>query len=431
MRRGGFVCSAVLWAAGCVGISHAVAGPVSWLPDSNGNWEVAGNWSPGLPTATDDVTIDVGGATVRTITIGSGNQSARSLLSQENLTLSGGSLTIGSGGATVNGAFNITNNRTLTVDAGTFTATGATNVDGAAMLARSGATIMLPGVTSYAGDSPSESPGIEARGAGSVINLPNLTMLTGNTFSGRPALEIIAAGGNVKLASVTSIASDATHVNAFGAGAEVDLSSLANFTGGPNSYVVADSGGTVKLRANGITSVTDVAVFLRPNGTISVGTLELKSTDVNGGDARTFSGLADAGTLYGSLLNTSGRIKPEHTINITGDFTQGAGGVMDMVIFNTLNDTLNVSGTATLGGTLNVIAPSDYVPAYGDTFVLLTAMSVGGEFDSLDLPTLGGGLYVEVDVTATQVIAQVVPEPAALGLIWGTATLLLRRARKR
>src|SRR5688500_3123612 len=106
MRRHGLFRAAALWAA-AFGISHVNAGPVSWLPDADGNWEVACNWSPNLPTAADDVTIDVGGATVRTVTIGSGNQSALSLLSQENLTIAGGSLTIGSGGATINGAFSI------------------------------------------------------------------------------------------------------------------------------------------------------------------------------------------------------------------------------------------------------------------------------------------------------------------------------------
>ena len=89
MRRGGFVCWAALCAAGSVGLSRAVAEPVSWIPDSDGNWENNGNWSPIFPSSFYDVTIDVGGATVRTITIGSGNQSARSLLSEENLTLSG------------------------------------------------------------------------------------------------------------------------------------------------------------------------------------------------------------------------------------------------------------------------------------------------------------------------------------------------------
>ena len=341
-------------------------------------------------------------------------------------------MTIGSGGATVNGALNITNNRTLTVNGGTFTATGATNVDGAAMLARTGATIMLPGVTSYTGDSALESPGMEAVGAGSVIDLPNLTTMSGNTISDRPALDIrVRAGAQVKLASVTNISGGVTVIAAEGAGSEVDLSSLANFTAGGSlgSSIRAD-GGTVKLRAGGTTSLTDVQVALSTTGTVSVGTLELKSTDVNSDDGRLVSYLADTGTLSGSVLNTSGRIKPEHTINITGDFTQGAGGVMDMVIFNTLNDTLNVGGAATLGGTLNVIAPTDYVPAQGDTFVLLTATSVTGDFATLNLPTLDGGLYVEVDVMPRQVIAQVVPEPTALAALSLGGCLLLRTRRR-
>jgi hypothetical protein len=237
----------------------------------------------------------------------------------------------------------------------------------------------------------------------------------------------------VKLASVTSIAGGVTTIYADGAGSEVDLSSLATFAAGGafGSFIDASDGGTVKLRAGGTTSLTDVHVALSPTGTVSVGTLELKSSDVNSSDGRLISILGDTGTLHGSVLNTSGRIKPEHTINIVGNFSQGAGGAMDMLIFNTLNDTLNVSGTATLDGTLNVIGPIDYMPTFGDTFVLLTATSVSGDFATINLPTLGGGLYVDVDVTSTQVIAQVVPEPASLATLALGACLFLRARRAR
>jgi len=72
------------------------AASVTWQPDSNGSWGTPANWSsnPLLPRATDDVGIDVGGTTVRTITHNSGTNTINSLTSQENLVVSGGSLTI-------------------------------------------------------------------------------------------------------------------------------------------------------------------------------------------------------------------------------------------------------------------------------------------------------------------------------------------------
>ena len=70
--------------------------PVNWAPNADGFWDVTTNWSsnPALPGAADDVTIDVGGATVRTITFRSGAATINSLTSQENLALTGGTLAL-------------------------------------------------------------------------------------------------------------------------------------------------------------------------------------------------------------------------------------------------------------------------------------------------------------------------------------------------
>ena len=57
----------------------AYAAPVSWVPDADGFWDVVTNWSsnPALPLSTDDVTLNVGGAAVRTVTRRSGTNCCR------------------------------------------------------------------------------------------------------------------------------------------------------------------------------------------------------------------------------------------------------------------------------------------------------------------------------------------------------------------
>ena len=72
--------AAVMAAAFSSGVG---AVPVNWGPNADGFWDVGANWSssPALPGAADDVTIDVGGATVRTTTFRSGNQTINSLVS--------------------------------------------------------------------------------------------------------------------------------------------------------------------------------------------------------------------------------------------------------------------------------------------------------------------------------------------------------------
>src|SRR5206468_4162141 len=80
----------ILWCAGAAlslarfGAPNSAAATVSWLPNADGFWHVAANWSsnPLLPGPTDDVVIDVGGAAVRTITHSQGSTTVLSLTSQ-------------------------------------------------------------------------------------------------------------------------------------------------------------------------------------------------------------------------------------------------------------------------------------------------------------------------------------------------------------
>ena len=84
----------------------AAAAAVKWVPNADGFWDVVTNWSsnPALPSAADSVTINVGGATVRTITHQFGTDTVNSLLSQENFALTGGSLSLNAA-STINASF--------------------------------------------------------------------------------------------------------------------------------------------------------------------------------------------------------------------------------------------------------------------------------------------------------------------------------------
>jgi hypothetical protein len=64
--------------------SAARAATVSWLPDADGLWITATNWSsnPALPGAGDDVTINVAGDRLITLSGGS-SQTINSLVSNE------------------------------------------------------------------------------------------------------------------------------------------------------------------------------------------------------------------------------------------------------------------------------------------------------------------------------------------------------------
>ncbi|HET9129966.1 MAG TPA: matrixin family metalloprotease, partial [Terriglobia bacterium] len=98
---------------------------ISWNTDTDGFWDVAGNWldSNGvsrLPTAGDDVLINRSSASP-VITIRSGSQAAHSLLSNEALTISGGSLALGAESEI---------NADLSLTGGTLTLNGIVTVNG-------------------------------------------------------------------------------------------------------------------------------------------------------------------------------------------------------------------------------------------------------------------------------------------------------------
>ena len=131
------------------------------------------------------------------------------------------------------------------------------------------------------------------------------------------------------------------------------------------------------------------------------------SVNLNGGD------LSGDGTVAANVNNIAGRVNPggvgtAGTINIvavpfgvTGNYTQGASGVLNIDIGGLTAggefDQLNVSGTASLDGTLNV-GLINFAPAAGDSFRFLTFNSLSGNFATQNLPSLGGGLQFSVVV---------------------------------
>jgi len=72
------------------------------------------------------------------------------------------------------------------------------------------------------------------------------------------------------------------------------------------------------------------------------------------------------------------------------------------------HDVLDITGAATLGGTLRVSLLPGFEPVKGDRFAVLTAGARAEEFDELDLPQLAGGLSWEVDYGATSVAIEVI-----------------------
>ncbi|MGE0860758.1 MAG: hypothetical protein AB7P42_16725, partial [Gammaproteobacteria bacterium] len=130
-------------------VTPAGAAPVNWLPDADGFWDVVANWSsnPALPGTVDDVTLDVGGTTVRTVTHRSGTTTINSLTSQENISLTGGTLSIAAA-SSLAGLFSQSGG--LLSGTGTLTVSGAASLGGGAM-SGAGTTVLQGTSTLNAG----------------------------------------------------------------------------------------------------------------------------------------------------------------------------------------------------------------------------------------------------------------------------------------
>ncbi len=272
---------------------HAAA--VNWVPDADGNWEDAANWfkfPPGIaevPDDTDGVTIDVGGATVRTITIASADQHVVTVTSMENLSVIGGDLTLDFMG-TIDAAatFTLGGNRDLTVGNGGFTAAGPTFIDGGRVF--TSGPVDFSNVTSYdvnvGGGALART--LEADGPDAAINLSNLTSLTGGT-SIRAAHFTALDGGSINLIGLSNVISASARFVARDTGSVIDLSNMTAFTQSAGQAALEVSNGGDILTSPGLTTLAGVDVTIDGAGS----TLDISNvTDFTDGELTLRSGAA-------------------------------------------------------------------------------------------------------------------------------------------
>ncbi|MDQ3319072.1 MAG: hypothetical protein M3515_02280, partial [Actinomycetota bacterium] len=178
-----------------------------------------------------------------------------------------------------------------------------------------------------------------------------------------------------------------------GSGAQVD-----------NSSTGAADDGLDNLRSNaasGHVRVLDGKSLTAPKASspgpfTNTGTLTV-------GDASTFTatgGLQNNGTLQGSgtvarggggtpTVTNAGTVRPGSSpgrLTVSGDYTQTAAGTLVTEVEGSSPgsslDQLAVSGTATLGGTLDI--QNDFSPSPGDSFTILTYGARSGEFATIN-----------------------------------------------
>jgi hypothetical protein len=120
--------------------------------------------------------------------------------------------------------------------------------------------------------------------------------------------------------------------------------------------------------------------------------------------------LLGRGTVAATVTNSGGVVAPgpdPGALTITGAYTQGLGGALHVELAGDpasgAADKLVVQGAAALDGTLRIALADGYVPSGGETFTVLQASAVTGDFAFVDAP----GVF-DVTITATQVLVTVI-----------------------
>ncbi len=224
-------------------------------------------------------------------------------------------------------------------------------------------------------------------------------------------------GGTWNVAGSLSFPSSGSAVTSIGAGASVTLNGgSASFSRLEASQLQSNQGqltikggksfSTFRQFSNSGTITVEIGSSLTvPNTNPSPSyTQTAGSTVLAGGSitspAMTLSGgiLRGTGTITTNLSNNGGVVGPGASpgkINITGNYIQGAAGTFNIEVGGTNAatpdfDQLIVSGTATLGGTLNASVINGFLPKKGETFRFLTAASRVGDFATKNLAIYQG-----------------------------------------
>jgi hypothetical protein len=245
--------------------------------------------------------------------------------------------------------------------------------------------------------------------------------------------------GNGNLSAATEVIGSAGTGAFTQAGGTHSVSNTLTIAANPGSSGTYDlQGGTLTVN-NGIVN----------NGNFHVGA-GATATVGGTGLANNASGtLTGNGTIQGDVVS-AGLVAPGNspgTLTINGDYTQSGTLAIEIggLLAGSEYDVLNVSGTASLGGSLNVslfdLGGGLFTPNAGDSFDILTADLLQGSFGTLSFaalldPRLAWHLdYLTDAIGATDVVrlsvVNAVPVPPAVWLFSSGLLGLIGVARRR
>ena len=338
----------------------------------------------GANIVTNDASITLSGAASKIVTKNGANGLANFAVNG-----AGASFTLGKG-RSLTTAGNFTNNGTLAIGPGdTFDVNGnLTNFSGTTL---TGGAYNVSGILQFNGAN------IVTNSAS--INLGSAAAQIVNQSSGNALLGFTTntAGGKFALSGNAALA---TTGGSFSNAGIFTVSTGSTFTVGGGSFNFTQSAGTATVDGT-LAAAGSGALTLNGGILYGTGTLDY--------------GVVDAATITpGNSASSTGKLQ------VSGTYAQSGGGALDVTIGGTTAgtnyDQLNVSGTASLNGILNISLASGFTPALGSTFDILNASSISGVFSTVNGLAINGSEHFTVTTVSGDEIVLTVVSGAAPAL---------------
>ncbi len=380
------------------GVGPAVSEPIIfpgtfvWINPAGGAWNDASNWSGGqVPGAADAAIIPFSNVVVTFSA--AGTEEVKSLTCAGTLKIAAGTLEI----------LDTSSVRNLELDNGTLASEDTLRVTGdfhwlggtLAGVAGHPSTVELLGNTMAVGGSVKALKQVLVSNFG-VFDWEQgdiRSLLTGR-FSNKPGGTFLAHADSAAFKPI------AENLGRW----VIDTTGSVQFNAFTNAGDLTLDGGRMK-----------VSLF-----TQTAGVTRLDGGSLSSSADFTFAGgqLVGGGTITGSVVNSGATITPTpagatgHKLTIDGDYTQGTGGVLQLLLSGAASagksDQLIAKGTAALGGTLQVRANNLPDASAGDAYKVVKAGKLKGTFASVTTPTAAGGTLA-VSYTSTQAILTLTP----------------------
>jgi uncharacterized repeat protein (TIGR01451 family) len=362
-----------------------------------------GGTSSGSYAAATGATLDFGGGT-HTIS-----------LSAANSISGGGTVRFSNGTTTIGGSGNYAVAGNTDINGGTLSAnlaatTAKMTISGGTLQGSNGLTVTQV-MTWTAGTQSGCGATTIASGATLTITANGDCVYTaGVQLTGRT----LNIAGTATLSGTNSLCAQSGAINNSGL---FDVVSNVNIFWNGGSSAVLNNTGTLRKSGGGGTSTwSSIAVNNAGNVEALSGILSLSSftqnsgvTMLNGGSLSKSSGtfnfyggmLQGAGIITGNVANVGGTVSPGMSpgvLHIAGNYTQGPTGTLNIelggVISGTQYDLLDVTGAASLNGTLNVSLINSFTPISGTVFRIVNFSTRSGDFITETGMNVGGWLFL-------------------------------------